>query len=93
MAIFRHENRQRSERTQRIYAAYEIARTCVDFLAALCFLVGSALFFWPDIETRAIWLFVVGSAFFCLKPTIKLAREIHLWRYGDLDTLARRSDR
>ncbi len=93
MAIFTQENRQRTARSRRIYAAYEIARTCVDFLAAICFLIGSVLFFWPAFETRAVWLFVIGSAFFCLKPTIKLAREVHLWRYGHLDALARRSER
>lgn len=89
MALFTHENRQRTARSRRIYAAYEIAHTCVDFTAAICFLIGSILFFWKAYETAAIWLFVIGSVFFCMKPTLRLAREIHLWRMGKVDELAR----
>ncbi|RKT27740.1 YrhK-like protein [Roseovarius halotolerans] len=90
MRLFRHESRQRNADTRRIYAAYEIAYTVVDFSAAICFLIGSVLFLWADFETQAIVLFIVGSACFCLKPTLRLAREIHLWRMGKIDSLARR---
>lgn len=92
MALFTHENRQRSAQTRRVYAAYEIAHTAVDFLAAISFLVGSILFFSDDTQYPATWLFVVGSVFFCLKPTLRLAREIHLWRMGRMETLARRAE-
>ena len=93
MKLFRHEHRERNADTRRIYARYEIAHTVVDFLAALCFLIGSILFFWPRLEAIAIWLFVIGSAFFMAKPSLRLAREIQLWRMGQLDTLtARASD-
>lgn len=91
MALFTHENRQRSTETRRVYAAYEIAHTFVDFVAAICFLVGSILFFSEDTQYSATWLFVIGSMFFCLKPTLRLAREIQLWRMGRLETLARRA--
>jgi len=92
MALFTHENRSRSAESQRVYAAYEIAHTVVDFLAAISFLLGSVLFFYADTQYQATWLFVVGSLFFCLKPTLKLAREIHLWRMGRVEALARRAE-
>ena len=91
MKLFRHEHRERNADTRRIYARYEIAHTVADFLAALCFLVGSVLFFWPEVETLAVWLFVIGSVFFMAKPSLRLAREIQLWRMGQLDTLAARA--
>ncbi len=91
MKLFRHEHRERNADTRRIYARYEIAHTVVDFLAALCFLVGSILFFWPEVETLAVWLFVIGSVFFMAKPSLRLAREIQLWRMGQIDTLAARA--
>nr|WP_081536113.1 YrhK family protein [Rhodovulum sp. P5] len=91
MTLFRHENRERTADTRRVYALYEIAHTAVDFAAALCFLAGSILFFWPSVETAAIWLFVIGSVFFFLKPAIRLAREIKLYRMGRIDRLAARA--
>ena len=90
MRLFSHEARQRTADTRKVYAAYEIAHTAVDFAAAICFLTGSVLFLWTAYETEAIWLFIVGSGFFCLKPTLRLAREVQLWRMGQLDTLAKR---
>jgi hypothetical protein len=91
MPLFAHENRERNADTRRVYAAYEIAHTTVDFLAAISFLLGSVLFLFPSYETPAIWFFIVGSVFFCMKPTLRLAREIQLWRMGRIDTLARRA--
>ncbi|SDH96260.1 YrhK family protein [Lutimaribacter saemankumensis] len=90
MPLFSHENRERNAATRRVYAAYEIAHTAVDFLAAISFLVGSVLFLFPDYERPAVWLFIVGSVFFCMKPTLRLAREIQLWRMGRIDQLADR---
>ena len=90
MAIFRHENRTRSERARRYYAASEILHTAVDFVAALSFLVGSILFFWKSLETAAISLFVIGSFFFAMKPTIRLVRELRLAAMGDEADLAGR---
>ncbi|MGC9368475.1 MAG: YrhK family protein [Paracoccaceae bacterium] len=92
MALFITDNRHRNEDTKRVYAVYEIAHTVADFIAAISFLVGSILFFSTETQIEATWLFVIGSAFFCLKPTLRLAREIHLWRMGYLDTLARRAE-
>ena len=90
MPLFSHENRERNAATRRVYAAYEIAHTAVDFLAAISFLVGSVLFLFSDYERPAVWLFIVGSVFFCMKPTLRLAREIQLWRMGRIDQLADR---
>ena len=91
MRLFTHEARQRTADTRKVYAAYEIAHTAVDFAAAICFLIGSILFLWAAYETQAIWLFIVGSGFFCMKPTLRLAREVQLWRMGRIDTLAARA--
>ncbi|CUH78258.1 YrhK family protein [Tropicibacter naphthalenivorans] len=90
MTLFTHENRQKTDRSRRLYAAFEIAHTIVDFLAAICFLIGSILFFWKAYETPAIWLFVIGSAFFALKPTLRLIRELKLAAMGDAEDLAER---
>jgi hypothetical protein len=90
MPLFRHENRQRSERSKRIYALFEIVYTCVDFIAAATFLVGSFLFFSEKTQTAGTWLFVVGSFCFAVKPTLRLAREIKLYRLGDDDDLVKR---
>ncbi|SPJ23534.1 YrhK family protein [Palleronia abyssalis] len=90
MKLFRHENRQNSERSKRLYAATELAYTIVDFTAAFSFLIGSILFFWQETETAAIWLFVIGSACFALKPTIRFGRELKLAAMGDESDLAKR---
>ncbi|MHA6325018.1 YrhK family protein [Roseivivax sp. CAU 1753] len=93
MPLFHHENRDRNDRTRALYALYEIAHTAVDFTAAMLFLVGSVLFFWKAYETPAIWCFVLGSVFFATKPTLRLAREIHLYRAGRLEPLVQRETR
>ncbi|MGP6088111.1 YrhK family protein [Antarctobacter jejuensis] len=90
MTLFSHQNRERSEATRRTYAAFELAHTIVDFLAAICFLIGSILFFWSAYETPAIWLFVIGSFFFAMKPTLRLVRELRLAAMGDAEDLAKR---
>jgi len=90
LAFFNPDNRTVSMRHRRIYAVYEIVYTLVDFLAALLFLVGSVMFFYPWLENPAIWCFVVGSAFFLMKPTIRVIREFHYLAIGDFSDLAQR---
>lgn len=90
MKLFSHANRERDDTTRRIYARFEILHTCIDFVAALCFLAGSILFFWKSLETPAVWLFVVGSVFFAVKPTLRLMRELKLAAIGDEKDLAER---
>ncbi len=85
---FNPENPTRSAKSAKIYAAYEMAYTLVDFSAAMLFLVGSYLFFYKSTTDPAIWMFIVGSAFFGLKPTLTLAREVHMWRSGNIEDLA-----
>ncbi len=89
MTLFHPDNRTKSHRSRAFYAATEIAYTAVDFGAAISFLVGSILFFWQSTETAAIWLFVVGSFLFAMKPTIRLFREIRLAAMGDEEDLAK----
>ena len=59
-------------------------------MAALSFLVGSILFFWKSLGTAAISLFVIGSFYFAMKPTIRLVREQRLAAMDDEEDLARR---
>ncbi len=91
MPLFSHKNRERNEATRRVYAAYELAHTAVDFAAALAFLDGSVQFLSAEYAIPATWLFILGSVFFCVKPSLHLAREIHLWRMGRIETLAERA--
>jgi hypothetical protein len=89
-ALFDSNAPDRSPAHARIYAMHEVLRTAVDFGAALCFLVGSVLFFWPETEFPAVWLFVIGSVFFILKPTLRLVRELQYVRLGRIGRLAER---
>lgn len=91
MQLFHPATRSLSERHARIYAAYEIAHTLVDFAAAVLFVIGSALFFSEATTYVATWMFLIGSLCFALKPSLRLARELHYLRIGKLDELAARS--
>lgn len=88
MTLFHPSNPDTSDQARRTYALFELARTGVDFLAAMLFLIGSILFFWNAFETVAVWFFVVGSLCFALKPTLKLWRELRLVRDGKLAEIA-----
>ncbi|MCB1425855.1 MAG: YrhK family protein [Zhengella sp.] len=90
MKLFAPGNRNLSPRHKALYAAYEIAFTTVDFLAAFLFVIGSVMFFYKSMETPAIWCFLVGSVCFALKPTLRLARELHYLALGDVDDIAGR---
>lgn len=69
-----------SPRHLEIYWRYQVVRTAVDFGAALCFVVGSAFFFFASMTVAADWLFLVGSILFAVKPTIDMIRSVHLRR-------------
>jgi hypothetical protein len=90
MQLFKLANRERTARTRRVWARWEVAYTAVDFTAALCFTVGSVMFFWNSLETAAIWFFTVGSVCFMAKPTIRFVRELHMLAIGDEKDLAQR---
>jgi len=69
-----------SPRHLEIYWRYQVVRTAVDFGAALCFVIGSAFFFFASLIRAADWLFLVGSILFAVKPTIDMIRSRHLRR-------------
>ncbi|MFN3208211.1 MAG: YrhK family protein [Roseovarius sp.] len=89
MQMFK-DKRHVSAETRRLYAIFELLHTIADFIAAFSFLIGSILFLWQATESVAIWLFIFGSVFFCLKPTLKLIREVKLASIGDTEDLAKR---
>lgn len=77
MNIMQPDTATKSEQHRQVYTLYEIMHTLVDFTAAFLFLVGSVLFFYPALKDLGIWLFIIGSVFFGLKPTLKMVREFH----------------
>ncbi|WP_139173009.1 YrhK family protein [Marinobacter sp. AC-23] len=89
--LFDPDLKSASQKHVRIYAIYEVLFTLVDFAAAFQFIVGSVLFFNESTTYEATWLFLVGSICFALKPTIKVIRECHLLRLGDIELLAKRA--
>ncbi|MBA6420997.1 YrhK family protein [Pseudomonas sp. 5Ae-yellow] len=47
---------------------------------AIWFLIGSVLFLFPSHEKLAVVLFIIGSAQFLIRPSIRLISHIHLQR-------------
>lgn len=92
MSLFDPNARERSGAHRHLYALYEIWYTAVAFGGAICFVVGSVLFFSPSSQTTATWFFLIGSLLFAAKPTLRLARELHYLWLGRFETLARRQD-
>ncbi len=90
--LFHPGNPNRSEEAQRLYAAFEVWYTLVDFAAAALFVVGSVLFLWERTTTTGTVLFIVGSVCFALKPTLRLVRELRMARIGDTEDLAQRAE-
>ena len=82
--------RSKSTRHTRVYALYEVAYTAVDVMAAVLFIIGSVLFFSPNLQEAGTWCFLIGSIFFAAKPALRIVREIHLLRIGDYEDLAGR---
>src|SRR3954449_10609194 len=79
-----------SPRHLEVYWRYQVVRTGVDFGAALCFVVGSVLFFFEKTTLVASCFFLVGSILFAIKPTIDLVRSVHLRRLpGDEEPASR----
>jgi hypothetical protein len=88
--LFSRDHRIGTDRQRKTYALFEIAYTLVDFVAALCFVVGSVMFFSEAWQTPGTWLFLIGSICFALKPTLRLVRELKLAAMGDDKDLANR---
>lgn len=93
MTLFAPGNATRTSETQRVFAYYELLHTLIDFAAALCFFIGSIMFFYPAWLVPGTWLFVVGSALFAAKPTTRIIRELRLLAKGDLKDLAEAEER
>ncbi|MBM6621912.1 YrhK family protein [Micrococcaceae bacterium RIT802] len=89
--LFSSDRRDNSPDHRRLYAAFEIAYTVVDFTAAGLFIVGSILFFSESLMIPGTWCFLIGSFCFALKPTLRLIREVRLARLDDLQQLADRA--
>lgn len=86
--LFHPRTEAMSPHDMRRQALFEVVRTMVDFGAALCFVVGSIMFFsdaWLFVGT---WFFLVGSVLFAVKPTLRLWQEIDYVRRGKLGPLA-----
>ena len=62
---------------------YETLSILNDLVIALFFVVGSVLFFFPDLATAGTWCFLLGSIEFLVRPAIRLARRVHLERIGN----------
>ena len=69
-----------TEKHGEIYGHYQTIYDGVDGVAAIAFVVGSALFFSESSQTAATWLFLIGSVFFAIRPLVHLARDFHLAR-------------
>lgn len=80
MRLFDPRDRHVTPAQAKRYALFELFHTAVDFSAAICFVLGSVLFFFNSTETAAIICFVIGSVFFAAKPSIRLARELWLFK-------------
>ena len=76
--LFSYKNRQATDRHEMINKYYELTITVVEFLAALLFLIGSIFFFYDKLMHAGTWMFVLGSVFFIIRPSVRLIREFHL---------------
>lgn len=59
---------------------YEVVSIVNDVLIGLWFLVGTILFFDDATVYYGTWLFLIGSIEMLIRPTIRLARHLHLQR-------------
>lgn len=76
--LFDRRLRSASDRHARAVQRYELARTLVEFLAALAFIIGSVLFFYSSLQMAGTWMFLIGSILFAVRPTIRLMLELRL---------------
>jgi hypothetical protein len=59
---------------------YEVISIINDILIGIWFIVGSICFFYPHLTRTGTWFFVAGSIELLIRPTIRLARRVHLQR-------------
>lgn len=92
MQLFHPDSGSASAAHRRLYARFELAYTLADLAAAALFIIGSIMFFSEAWTTFGTWLFLTGSLLFGLKPTLRLVKEIKLYRMGNIEDLAERAD-
>ena len=63
-----------------IHRRYETAVLANDFLIGLWFTLGSLAFLFPAYESAGAWIFLVASLQYLIRPSIRLARNIHVER-------------
>jgi YrhK-like protein len=61
---------------------YEALSIANDVLIAVWFVLGSTFFFFEATQTAALWMFLIGSVQFLMRPVIRLSRLIHIRRVG-----------
>ena len=61
-----------------IQKRYKFASILNDFLIAVWFLIGSIMFFYPDLVRMGTWFFVLGSTQLLIRPCIRLTHHINL---------------
>ncbi|MBW0090333.1 YrhK family protein [Pseudonocardia sp. KRD-184] len=79
-AVFDPRSATASSQHREVYGRYQRIYTVVEFAAALAFVVGSVLFFFPSQQTPGTWFFLVGSVLFAARPTVRVLRDYHLAR-------------
>ncbi|SDM67694.1 YrhK-like protein [Oryzisolibacter propanilivorax] len=88
--LFSPTNRSRTQAARERFARFELLRSAVQFLAALCFLAGSVIAVLRAPHDISSWLYISGSVLFCSVPAVRLWSEVALYRMGHTDTLAER---
>ncbi len=63
-----------------VYGLYEKIYTVIDLVAALAFVIGSVMFFFPAWQITGTWFFLIGSLCFAARPLVRFLREFHLTR-------------
>lgn len=59
---------------------YQFVSILNDFLLGLAFLVGSIFFLFDPLQTAGVWLFIIGSFLFVMRPAIRVTHYLHLGR-------------
>ena len=60
---------------------YEVISIANDILIGIWFLIGTIFFFDKSLMYAGTWLFLIGSIEMLIRPTIRLARHMHLQRF------------
>lgn len=76
--LFDHGVRTATPRHEEAVRKFEFYRTLIEFLAAATFVAGSICFFYDSLMVAGTWLFLIGSIFFAVRPTIRLLLELRL---------------